>query len=212
MTSHTVLIADDHKLFVEGLRNLLEPEFRVVGTVEDGWDLLTVVAKENPDIVLLDISMPRLNGIDATRRLRDAGCRSKLLILSMHAGVEFVSEARSAGANGYLLKNCEPREVLTALREVALGREYIAERLAGSLLRAARGRVKNEVPRVKLTPREREVLQLLAEGATVKKAAKILDLSPRTVQFHRYNISEKVGLKTVAELAAYALKHGLVVP
>ena len=211
MSCPTVLIADDHKLFVEGLRILLQPEFRVIGDVEDGWDLIEAAITRRPDIILADISMPRLNGIEAARRLRAAGCNAKLLILSMHAGVDYVSEARAAGADGYLLKHCEPDEVLKALREVVLGRKYIAERLKSPLLEATRGRFKSEAPTVKLTPREREVLQLLARGTTVKKAATILQVSPRTVQFHRYNISEKLGLKTVAELATYAVKNGFVV-
>ena len=207
----TVVIADDHKLFAEGLRNLIEPEFQVIQTVDDGWRLIDASEQLKPDIILLDISMPRLNGIEATRRLRAAGCTSKLLVLSMHGGPEFVSRARSAGANGYLMKDCAPEEVLTALREVVLGREYIAQSLQAALLQATRGRLKDSAV-VNLTSREREVLQLLAEGQTVRRTAEILKLTPRTVQFHRYNISEKIGLKTIAELARYALENGLVAP
>ncbi|MEZ5361859.1 MAG: response regulator transcription factor [Bryobacterales bacterium] len=120
----TVLIADDHKLFVEGIRKILEPEFHVAGCVDDGRHLLEEAAPDCPDAILIDISMPLLNGIDAVRRLRSAGCSSKLVILTMHADAEFVSEALAAGADGYLLKHCDPEEVLTALREVLLGRRY----------------------------------------------------------------------------------------
>lgn len=206
----TVLIADDHKLFVEGIRKILEPEFLVVGAVGDGRALLDEAASACPDVILIDISMPLLNGIEALRRLRKAGCRSKLVILTMHADVEFASEALDAGANGFLLKHCEPEEILKSLREVILGRQYVAEQLAGTMLEATHGRLKESAPTLALTAREREVLQLLAEGMAVKEIAASLDLSPRTVEFHRYNITDKLGLKTVAELTRYAVKHGIV--
>lgn len=206
----TVYIADDHKLFVEGIRKILEPEFQVVGSVGDGRGLLEGVASSCPDAILIDISMPLLNGIEAVRRLRKAGCRSKLVILTMHADVEFASEALKAGANGYLLKHCEPDEILTSLREVLLGRQYVAAQLADAMIEAAQGRIKESGPMIALTPREREVLQLLAEGMAVKEIAASLDLSPRTVEFHRYNITDKLRLKTVAELTRYAVKHGII--
>lgn len=206
----SVLIADDHKLFVEGIRKILEPEFEVIGSVGDGRELIERAAFACPDAILIDISMPLVNGIDAVRRLRKAGCSSKLVILTMHADVEFASEALEAGANGFLLKHCEPEEILTSLREVLLGRQYVAEQLADAMFEATRGRLKQSVPAAKLTTREREVLQLLAEGMAVKEIAASLNLSPRTVEFHRYNITDKLGLKTVAELTRYAVKHGLV--
>jgi len=212
MKTPTVLIADDHKLFVEGIRKILEPQLRVVGWVDDGRRLLEKAAGNCPDAILIDISMPRLNGIDAVRRLREAGCRSKLVILTMHADAEFVCEALEAGANGYLLKHCDPEELLKALREVLLGRQYVAASLAEALLQGHHGRLKSSDPTTRLTPREREVLQLLAEGMSVKEAAASLNLSPRTIEFHRYNLTDKLGLKTVAELARYAVKHGLVAP
>lgn len=212
MKTPTVIIADDHKLFVEGIRKILEPEFRVAGSVDDGRRLLDLAISDCPDAILIDISMPLLNGIDAVRRLREAGCRSKLVILTMHADAEFVSEAFDAGANGYLLKHCDPEEVLTALREVLLGRRYVVSQLADALLEGRHGRLKDSAPAVRLTPREREVLQLLAEGLSVKEVGASLNLSPRTVEFHRYNLTDKLGLKTVAELARYAVKHGIVGP
>lgn len=210
MKKATVLIADDHKLFVAGIRKILEPEFDVVGSAGDGRELLDLAVSSCPDAILIDISMPLVNGIEAVRRLRKAGCRSKLVILTMHADVEFASEALKAGADGFLLKHCDPEEILASLREVLLGRQYVAEQLADTMFEATRGRLKEPVPTPTLTAREREVVQLLAEGMAIKEIAAGLNLSPRTVEFHRYNITEKLGLKTVAELTRYAVKHGLV--
>lgn len=212
MKRPTVLIADDHKLFVEGIRKILEPEFQVIGAVDDGRMLVDVAGAQCPDAILVDISMPTLNGIDAVRRLRKAGCSSKLVILTMHADVEFVSESFDAGADGYLLKHCDPEEVVAGLREVLMGRRYVVNQLAAAMLEGHHGRAKEPAPKVRLTPREREVLQLLAEGNSVKEAAATLNVSPRTIEFHRYNITDKLGLKTVAELARYAAKHGIVAP
>ena len=212
MKAPTVLIADDHKLFVEGIRKILQPEFDIRGWVSDGRRLLEVASSGCPDAILIDISMPLINGIDAVRRLREAGCRSKLVILTMHADPELVSAAFDAGANGYLLKHCDPEEVLRALREVLLGRRYVVAQLADAMAEAHRGRLKQAAPAVRLTPREREVLQLLAEGMSVKEAAASLRISPRTVEFHRYNVADKLGVKTVWELTRYAVKHGIVGP
>lgn len=204
-----LLIADDHELFVQGIRKILESEFDVVGTASDGNELLEVAAAKKPDVILVDISMPRLNGIEAIRRLRKAGCRAKVVVLTMHADPEFASEALEAGASGYVLKHCQPEEVQRALREVLIGRKYVTSRIADVLFEGTRGRIKASTPVVKLTPREREVLQLITEGLSVKEVAATLNLSPRTVEFHRYNVTDKLGLKTVAELTRYAIKHGL---
>ena len=212
MNPRTILIADDHKVVVDGLRRILEPEFRVAGTVEDGRMLLERATADAPDAILIDISMPRLNGIDAVRRLRQAGCRSKLLILTMHADPQFASEAIDAGANGYLLKNSGAEEIVKALREVLLGRRYVAAELAETMLEGHRGRLSDSPPMTRLTTREREVLQLLAEGMSVKEVAASLNVSPRTVEFHRYNLTDKLGLKTIPELTRYAVKHGIVAP
>ena len=208
----TVLIADDHKLFVEGLRKILEPGFHVAGWVSDGRRLLELASPDWPDVILIDISMPLLNGIDALHRLRGAGCRSRLVILTMHADAGFVSEALDAGANGYLLKHCDPEEVLTAMREVLLGRRYVVAQLADALLEGHHGRLKESDPSAQLTPREREVLQLLAEGLSVKEVAANLNIRPRTVEFHRYNLAHKLGLKGLSGLTRYAIRHGIVTP
>jgi DNA-binding NarL/FixJ family response regulator len=188
----------------------LEPEFQVMGSVDDGRRLLRQATQTPPSAILVDITMPLLNGIEAIRQLKDTGCKSKLLILTMHADPEFVSEALDAGADAYLLKHCDPEEVLTALRQVMVGRRYVAEQLSKTMLEASEGRLKEPIKGTKLSIREREVLQMIAEGLTVKEMAAVLNLSPRTVQFHRYNISDKLGLKTLAELARYAVSRGLV--
>lgn len=204
-----LLIADDHELFVEGLSKLLEREFDVVGTVPDGRQLVEQAATFAPDIILVDISMPHLNGIEAIRQLRQAKCRAKILVLTMHADPEFASQALAAGASGYVLKHCPPDEVRRALREVLIGRKYITPRIADALMEGTSGRVGKSAPSVQLTPREREVLQMIAEGLSLKEVAAALNLSPRTAEFHRYNMSAKLGLKTVAELTRYAIRHGL---
>lgn len=212
MRTHTVLIADDHKLFVEGIRGLLEPEFQVLGSVEGGRQLLEKALEQHPDVVLIDISMPGLNGIDAMRQLRKAGCTSKLVILTMHAEPEFVSEAMDADADGYVLKSSDPEEMLQALRETLLGRRYVAAQVRQKMLEGRHGRLDGDAPSAKLTPREREVLQLIAEGMSLKEIAAVLKISTRTVEYHRYNLTDKLGLKTVAELARYAARRGLVAP
>ncbi len=210
MNRRTLLIADEHKLLVEGIRALLEPEFRVIGSVGDGRQLLDDALSSCPDAILIDISMPLLNGIDAIRLLREAGCSSKLVVLTMHAEPEFVREALDAGADGYVLKHSDPSEVREALREVLLGRQYIAAQLKEIMLTGSEGRLKTASSGPKLTGREREVLQLLAEGQGLKEIGAALGISTRTVEYHRYNLTDKLGLKTVAELARYAAKRGLV--
>jgi DNA-binding NarL/FixJ family response regulator len=212
MKAWTVLLADDHRVVAEGLRKILEPEFQVVGAVEDGRILLERATVDCPDAILIDISMPLLNGIDAVRRLRAAGCRSKLVILTMHGDPEFASEALDAGADGYILKSCGAEEMLTALREIMLGRRYVAAELAETMFQGHHGRLNESSPATRLTTREREVLQLLAEGLSVKEVAASLNLSPRTVEFHRYNLTDKLGLKTLPELTRYAVKHAIVSP
>lgn len=207
-----VLLADDHAMFADGVRRILEPDFEYIGTVEDGRALLDEAEKHRPDVILLDISMPELNGIEAARHLKKAGSNAKVVMLTMHADASFASEAFEAGAAGYLLKHCAADELLTAIREVLKGRTYITPRIAGGLLDTlmTRGRKTAARPSVNLTGREREVLQLLAEGRTVKEIAATLNISPRTAEFHKYNIMEKLDLRTTAELTQYAVKHGIV--
>ena len=205
-----VLVADDHRIVAEGLRGLLEPELELVEIVEDGRALLEAHDRIRPDVVVADVSMPLLNGIEAVRQLRQAGSRAKFVFLTMHPDVSYATEALEAGASGYVLKHSAPDELVTAVREALAGRTYITPRVAGAVLEALRkGGSGSEV---RLTSRQTEVLQLVAEGKSAKEIAAILNLSPRTVESHKYAIMDELGVKTTAELVQYAVKKGLVQP
>lgn len=196
-------------MFAEGVRRLLEKDYDVVGSVVDGRMLLEEAERLRPDVVIADISMPSLNGIDAARQLRAANKRLKIVMLTMHEDVTLASRAFEMGVSGYLLKHSAADELLTALREVLIGRTYITPRIAGDLLQVMQTR-DGKAQEVQLTGREREVLQLLAEGKSMKEIAAALDLSTRTVEFHKYNLMDKTGLRTTGELTRYAVRHGLI--
>jgi DNA-binding NarL/FixJ family response regulator len=206
-----ILLADDHSMVIDGLRALLEPEYDVVGAVNDGRSVLAEVQRLNPDIVVIDISMPLLNGLDCTRQLRDAGCTAKILILTMHPDATMAQEALSAGASGYLLKSSPGSELKGALREVQLGRTYLSPAVTRDVLDVM-GRMTSihEDVWTRLTPRQREVLQLLAEGKSHKEVASILNISVKTAEYHKYAILGTLGLKTNAELVQYAIRHGII--
>ena len=211
MRKPRVLLADDHAMVVAGLSRLLEEECELVGTAEDGQALLGAAAQHKPDVIVVDISMPLLNGIEAVRQLSKRGVGAKVIFLTMHSDVSFAVEALETGAAGYLLKQSAAEELLSAIREVMKGRLYVTPLIAKDVLQAFRqGGGSTDRPSVKLTPRERQVLQLVAEGRSAKEIAGILDISTRTAEFHKYNVMEKLGLRTTAELTQYAVKHGLV--
>jgi len=210
MTKTRVLLADDHTIVAEGLASLLEPEYELVGRVQNGRDLLRAAQELDPDVIVTDISMPLLNGIEALRQLKKAKPDVRVVFLTVHADATYVTEAFRAGASGYVLKQSAAEELRSAIRTVHEGGTYVTPLIAselGDLLAA--DQVKESLA-VVLTPREREVLQLLAEGRSVKEIAAVLDISPRTVEFHKYNVMEKLGLRTTAELTQYAIKHGIV--
>jgi len=211
MTRTRVLLADDHTIVAEGIASLLEPEYELVGRVQNGRDLLRAAEELSPDVIVTDISMPLLNGIEALRQLKKAKPDVRVVFLTVHADITYVTEAFRAGASGYVLKQSAAEELRLAIREVAEGRTYVTPLIASDrlddLLEADQAA---ESLAVVLTPREREVLQLLAEGRSVKEIAAVLDISPRTVEFHKYNVMEKLGLRTTAELTQYAIKHGIV--
>ncbi len=210
MTRTRVLLADDHTIVAEGLASLLEPEYELVGRVENGRDLLRAAEELDPDVIVTDISMPLLNGIEALRQLKKTKPDVRVVFLTVHADVTYVTEAFRAGARGYVLKQSAAEELRLAIRTVHEGGTYVTPLIAadlGSLLDADQA---SDSLAVVLTPREREVLQLLAEGRSVKEIAAVLDISPRTVEFHKYNVMEKLGLRTTAELTQYAIKHGIV--
>jgi DNA-binding NarL/FixJ family response regulator len=206
-----VLLADDHAVVLEGLRRILDrPGFEIVGAVRDGRDLVKAAADLGPDLVIADVSMPVLNGIDAARQILKSNRRTKIVFLSMHPDVTYAVEALNAGASGYVLKNEAGEELLQAIRGVLEGRTYVTPSLDEPVKRALQGRARSRGNQASLTSRQREVLQLLAEGKQAKEIARVLNVSTRTVEFHKYRIMEALGLKTVAELASYAVKQGMI--
>ena len=206
-----LLLADDHTLLLEGIRLMLEPEFDLVGTVEDGQALLAAAKTLKPDVILLDISMPVLNGIDAARRLRKLLPSAKLIFLTMHADQDYVAEAFRAGAMGYLLKRAAASELLAAIRAVLKGHHYMSPlvtRNATKLLISppkSGGKISD-----RLTPRRREVLQLVAEGRSRKEIAAILNISVKTVEFHKAILMSKLDLRTTADFTRFAIVHGII--
>src|ERR1700693_1016932 len=201
-----VLIAEDHTLMAEGLRKLLECEFESVQTVGNGRQLLDTVATSKPDIVLLDIGMPLLNGIEAARRLGKILPSTKVVIVTGHNEPQYVVEAFRAGATGFVLKRCAVSELVTAIKQVLAGHTYVTPLVADRAVEAARAYVR---PGPSLTSRQREVLQLVAEGCTAKEIANVLKLSVKTAVFHKMAIMDKLGLRTTAELTRYALEQGI---
>ena len=211
MKRSRVLIADDHSMVIDGLRALLEPEYEVVGAVNDGRAVLPEVRRLQPDVVVIDISMPLLNGLDCARQLCDAGCTAKILILTMHPDTTLAQEALAAGASGYVLKSSPGSELKAALGDVLRGRIYLSPAVTRDMDEVM-GRMTSihEDVWARLTPRQREVLQLLAEGKSHKEVANVLNISVKTAEYHKYAILDKLGLKTNAELVQYAIRHGII--
>ncbi len=205
MNRPKILLADDHTIVIEGLRRVLEAEFELVGAVADGRALLSAAEKLRPDVIVTDISMPLLNGFEAVRQLKKAGSRAKVIFLTMHAEGGFAAEALRAGASGDLLKHSASEELVRAIREVLKGRSYVSPLIASDTI----GNLIKEPAQLarELTSREGRVVQLVAEGRTSKEIAAVLNISPRTVEFHKYNAMEKLHLKTTAQLITHALKH-----
>ena len=210
MKTIRVLLADDHKIVVEGLRGILEPEFELVGTVEDGRALVAAAQKLNPDVIVADISMPLLNGIEAAQQLKRANSPAKIIFLTMHPDATYATRALEAGALGYVLKHSASSELVTAIREALRGRVYVTPMIAKDVLQSFMdGSHGTRRVSLELTPRQREVLQLVAEGRSIKEIASILHISARTVEFHKYRIMEDLDLHSNAALVQYAVKHGI---
>ncbi|MBV9679966.1 MAG: response regulator transcription factor [Acidobacteriaceae bacterium] len=205
-----ILLADDHTIVRQGLKLILSshPDLRVVGEAANGKEAVELAAKLKPDIVLLDVAMPELNGIEATRKMVEANSRLRVLVLSMHKEAVYVREILRAGARGYILKDAIDTELLSAVRSVARGDGYISPAVSGALLSDYRKDVTDPVDL--LSPREREVLQLIPEGKTNKEIATKLNLSVYTVDSHRGKIMEKLNLHSTGELVRFAIKRGLV--
>lgn len=208
-----VLVADDHTILAEGLKGLMEKDYDLIGIVADGRALVEAANRLKPDIVVTDISMPLLNGLDAMRQLKKEGTDARFIFLTMHANPQYATEAFRAGANGYLLKQSAADEFLTAMREVLKGRTYITPLIARDLLDdLTKPPDTTQDFEPQLTFRQREVLQLVAEGRTAREIADILHISTRTVESHKYDAMHQLGVKTTAELVQYAVKLGLVAP
>jgi len=205
-----VLLADDHRLLREAFTRLLEPECEVVGAVADGRALLMAAPDLRPDIVVLDVAMPLLNGLDAARQLKRTMPKVKVIFLTMSEDSDVAAEAFRAGASGYLLKNSAASELVQAIREVSLGRSYVTPLATQGLVETFLHNAKPSSKATDLSPRQREVLQLLAEGHTMKEIARLLKITPRTVAFHKYSMMEQLEITSSAELIQFALKQHLV--
>ena len=208
MNRPRVLLADDHTLLLEAFQKLLADDCDVVGAVSNGRALLSAAATLKPDVVILDVAMPLLNGIDATRQLKQDLPDIRIIVLTMNEDPDLAADAFRAGASGYLLKRSAAAELITAIREVMKRRSYVtplvAEGLVGSMLHPG------DRPSVQLTARQREIVQLVAEGRSMKEVASILDIAPRTVAFHKYRIMKQLNIKTTAELIQYAIRRHIV--
>lgn len=211
MPKPKVLLADDHKIVLEGLRGVLEDEFEIAGFVTNGRDLVDEAVRLNPDVIVADISMPLLNGIDAVQKLQAIGTNAKVVFLTMHPDQTYATRALQAGGSGYVLKHSASDELVTAIHEALRGGTYISPALQtpamDDLLSESRRHVKETL---ELTPRQREVLQLLAEGKSAKEIGAILEISARTVEAHKYKMMDDLGLKSTAQLVQYAIKHGIL--
>lgn len=207
-----ILLADDHVLIAQALQHLLQAEFEVIGTVSDGRALLKAANELEPDVVVVDIGMPLLNGLDAGEQLKNVQPQIKVIILTQNREPRFAVEAFRRQASGYLLKDSAASELTTAIREVLQGRSYVSPAIAKAMIDETQAPHAGPVVARDLSGREREVLQLLAEGKSMKEVAAVLDISPRTVEFHKYRIMELLGVKTNAELVQQAIKLGLIAP
>lgn len=209
MRKPTVIIADDHTMIVEALRKLLEPRYQIIATVPDGRLLLETAPPLRPDIVVLDVGMPLLNGLAAGQRLKEILPRTKLIYLTMNQDGDVASEALRNGASGYLLKTSAASELLRAIDEALKGGSYVTPQIERLLTESFIRSPKPELEK-KLTPRQAEILQLLAEGRLMKEVGAVLGLTARTVAFHKYRIMEIIGVKTNAELIQFAVKNHFV--
>ena len=205
-----VILADDHKLILDALKNLIEPEFQVVGTFGDGHALVEGAPDLKPHVIVLDVGMPTMNGISAGQRLKQSMPNVKLVYLTMNQDPDLAAEAFRLGAKGYLLKSSAGSELVEALRAVVRGGSYVTPLMTEDVLGSFVNHFKNLKSTSHLTLRQKEVLQLLAEGRSMKEAAYILNVSPRTVAFHKYTMMEHLHIKTSAELVQYALNTQLL--
>jgi DNA-binding NarL/FixJ family response regulator len=206
-----VLIADDHTLVAEACRKLLEPDYEVVATVSDGRSLVRAVAELKPNLVIVDVAMPLLNGLDAGQQAKELLPGIKLIFLTMNHDADLAAEAFRRGASGYLLKTCAASELAIAVREVLRGKSYLSPMIARDTVDFLLRQDKKLIDEgQRLTERQREVLQLLAEGKCMKEVAAVLNLTTRTVAFHKYRIMEVLNVRTNAQLVQYAIRNHLI--
>jgi DNA-binding NarL/FixJ family response regulator len=207
-----ILLADDHPIVLDGLRRMLaSAEFEIIGAVTNGHDLVNAAVSLKPDVIICDITMPLLNGLEATRQIHARDSRAKVIILSMYPAALYAMEALKSGAKGYVVKSADTEELIMAIRRVNAGELYMppasAESLPNGVLHRPGARWAGD--KGDLTKRQYEVLQLLAEGKSVKEIAAVLNISDRTVEFHKYRLMGVLGIRTVAGLAAFAAKRGI---
>jgi DNA-binding NarL/FixJ family response regulator len=215
MTKPRILLADDHALIREGMHSILEADYDIVGEARDGRELVRAAVELRPDVIVADIAMPNLNGLEAMRQLQKEKLSAKVIFLTMHAGVDFAVQAFRLGASGYVLKVDASGELTRAIKEALAGRLYITPSIAKDVMMVLMEDRKapagdDEEPWTALTSREREVLQLVAEGHKMAEIGEILHISPRTVERHKYNLMDKLKLRTTAELTQYAIKRGII--
>ncbi len=206
-----IILADDHHLFLDTLKKFLEPEFNVIATFSNGCTLVNQAPQLNPDLIILDIGMPLMNGLNAGRRLRELMPKTKLIYLTMNMDRDIAAEAFRLGASGYLVKSSAGTELVQAIRQARLGRFYITPLLTEGEVGSFIQNIQRKRSSDKLTLRQKEVLQLLVEGKSMKEVAFLLNVSPRTVAFHKYTMMDHLKLKTSAELIHFAMKESIVV-
>jgi len=211
MTLPRVMLADDHTILLEAFRKLLEPDFEVVGTVSDGRALLEAAPNLKPDVIVIDVGMPLMNGLEAGLRLKEQMPAVKIIFLTMNDDPDLAVEAMHSGASGYLLKSSAAPELIRAIHMSLKGKSYVTPQIARGMQKAF---INNPSPKGRakaLTPRQREVVQLLAEGKSMKEAASVLNVTPRTVAFHKYRVMEELNLETTADLIQFAIKSRILV-
>jgi DNA-binding NarL/FixJ family response regulator len=207
-----VILADDHRMLAEGLKSLLTSEFDLIGVVEDGRAMVEAAKVLKPDVIVADITMPHLNGIEALEEIRRFDQVVQIVFLTMHRDVAYANRAIEAGALGFVLKHSAPEELVLAVRAAAQGRMFITPDLAGEMLQARKRPPEAQDPVATLTLRQREILRLLVDGLTTREIGSRLHISARTVEDHKYRMSESLKLKSTAELIHFAIKHGIVGP
>lgn len=210
MSRPRVVLADDHTMLVEAFEKLLAPSCEIVGKVSDGMALVNAVRELRPDVVVLDISMPLMNGLTAASRIREFDKDVKLVFLTMNEDPDLAAQAFHVGASAYLLKRSAASELLSAIQQVVLRRSYVTPLVTEGMMQSLMEGGAEKQGRQELTQRQREVVQLLAEGRSMKEVANILNIAPRTVAFHKYRLMEQLRVKTNAELIQYAVKHHIV--